>query len=332
MHDGRFTAPFQLDGGGLLVRPVAASYEPQRDLASVRTQAWATSQIAPFAPYVVGLGRVTITRRHDLECGRCATWWRGWPSPRAPRCTAARRTRRLHRRCNRLRTAGAPSVIGDAKWFSCGRLSVCLDPLQHTRAHDRRARHRGDLDAMDAHLRRGRSRRHPRAPRSPRWASALRRRRRRSTTWSRSPRHGRRQPSRDRTPCRGACRPASTRSVDLSGNSRSSRRRANDAPRAADRAPPSGVLRAVSRTTDHQHHCVDPREVRTLVASTGSGRLGLTAPARTPGKPRSSRGRDVTSEPSMPDLDGRSSRATRRPRFHPAAGASSSSGAPPSPR
>ena len=63
VHDGRFTAPFQLDGGGLLVRPVAATYEPQRDLASVRTQAWATSQIAPFAPYVVGLGRVTITRR-----------------------------------------------------------------------------------------------------------------------------------------------------------------------------------------------------------------------------------------------------------------------------
>ena len=63
VHDGRFTASFKLDGGGLLVLPVAASYVPQRNLASVRTQAWATSQIAPFAPYVVGLGRVTIIRR-----------------------------------------------------------------------------------------------------------------------------------------------------------------------------------------------------------------------------------------------------------------------------
>jgi len=62
VHDGRFTAPFKLDGGGLLVVPVAASYVPQRNLASIRAQAWATSQIAPFAPYVVGLGRVTITR------------------------------------------------------------------------------------------------------------------------------------------------------------------------------------------------------------------------------------------------------------------------------
>jgi hypothetical protein len=63
VHDGRFTAPFTLDGGGLLVVPVTASYVPHRNLASVRTQAWATSQIAPFAPYVVGLGRVTVIRR-----------------------------------------------------------------------------------------------------------------------------------------------------------------------------------------------------------------------------------------------------------------------------
>jgi hypothetical protein len=62
--DGRFTASYELDGGGLLVNPVSASYVAQRNLASVRTQAWATSQVSPLAPYVVGLGKVTITR-HD---------------------------------------------------------------------------------------------------------------------------------------------------------------------------------------------------------------------------------------------------------------------------
>lgn len=62
VHRGRFTAPFELDGGGLQVLPVAPGYVPRRTLASVRAQAWATSQIAPFAPYVVGLGMVTITR------------------------------------------------------------------------------------------------------------------------------------------------------------------------------------------------------------------------------------------------------------------------------
>ncbi len=62
VQGGRFTAPFELDDGGLLVVPIAASHPSRRSLASVRVEAWATSQLAPLAPYVIGLGRVTITR------------------------------------------------------------------------------------------------------------------------------------------------------------------------------------------------------------------------------------------------------------------------------
>ena len=107
VHDGRFTAPFQLDGGGLLLRPVAATYEPQRDLASVRTQASATLQIAPFAPYVVGLGRVTITRRAAgvRPVRNLVAWVALAKSSDIYSCT---RSRPPHRRSiSRLRAAGA---------------------------------------------------------------------------------------------------------------------------------------------------------------------------------------------------------------------------------
>lgn len=58
----RFVAAFELDGGGLLVTPVAANYRPHRRVGAVEREAWATDGL-DGEPAPVALGSVTITRR-----------------------------------------------------------------------------------------------------------------------------------------------------------------------------------------------------------------------------------------------------------------------------
>ena len=60
--NGRFTQPFKLNGGGLLVTPIPKNFHPVRSLATVTQQAWATSQLSGNQPLGLGLGLVTIVR------------------------------------------------------------------------------------------------------------------------------------------------------------------------------------------------------------------------------------------------------------------------------